>query len=85
MAYTIVFSSEAAKDIKRLDRVVQKRLHKKFVEISTVTTITKVAKKLVNFEAGEYRLRVGDYRIIFDIDGKNIFVLRVRHRKDVYR
>lgn len=85
MAYTIFFTKEARKDIERLDTVVKKRLHKKFLEIANSKDISRTAKKLVSFEAGEYRIRVGDYRVIFDIEDNDLIVLRVRHRKDVYR
>ncbi|HHB91097.1 MAG TPA: hypothetical protein ENK60_07280 [Anaerolineae bacterium] len=33
----------------------------------------------------EYRLRVGDYRILFEVEEDQIVIYRVRHRKDVYR
>lgn len=85
MAYQLSFSSEAVKDIQKLDTVVKKRLQKKFVEIAQNSDIKKIAKQLVNFDAGQYRIRIGDYRIIFDMSGTTIFVLHVRHRRDVYR
>ena len=34
---------------------------------------------------GSYRFRVGDYRIIFDIEEKDIIVLRVGHRRELYK
>ncbi len=85
MAYQLSFSSEAVKDIQKLDTVIKKRLKKKFTEITEKDDIKKIAKQLVNFDAGQYRLRIGDYRIIFDLTGTTIFVLRVRHRREVYK
>ncbi|MBI4828428.1 MAG: type II toxin-antitoxin system RelE/ParE family toxin [Nitrospinae bacterium] len=41
-------------------------------------------KKLTN-HSPEYRLRVGDYRVLFDVDGDKIAVYRVKHRKNAYR
>lgn len=43
-------------------------------------------KKLVGSEH-TYRIRVGDYRIVYDIQGAKLVVsvIRVRHRRDVYR
>ena len=43
-------------------------------------------KKLVGSEH-TYRIRVGDYRIVYDIQNANltVFVIRIRHRRDVYR
>jgi mRNA interferase RelE/StbE len=41
-------------------------------------------KRLTNFTP-EYRLRVGDYRVLFEVENKNIVVYRVRHRREAYR
>lgn len=42
-------------------------------------------KRLTNFTP-EYRLRVGDYRALFEIEQPNrVVVYRIRHRRDVYR
>lgn len=45
----------------------------------------KFAENLTNSELGEYRFRVGDYRIIFDVEGKNLIVLSIGHRKEIYK
>jgi len=42
-------------------------------------------RKLTEPRIGTYRLRVGEYRVIFDIDGENIVVLRIGHRRHIYR
>ena len=40
-------------------------------------------KRLTNFDC-DYRLRCGDYRVLFDVEGGTILVHRVRHRKEAY-
>ena len=40
-------------------------------------------KKLNNFEP-EYRLRVGDYRVLFEIEDNNLIIYRIKHRKNAY-
>ncbi len=85
MSYKILFTKEAMKDVEKIDKTVKIQLHKKLVYFSSLADIKVVAKKLHNHEAGEYRLRVGNFRIIFDLDKHNIVILRVQHRKDVYR
>lgn len=85
MAYRILFTAEAKKDIECLDAAVRKRLHKKLLQIADLDDIQPLIKRLINDTAGQYRLRVGDYRSIFDLDRKTLYLLRVRHRKDVYR
>ena len=41
-------------------------------------------KALTNAEAG-YRLRSGEYRVLFDCDGKTVVVRRIKNRRDAYR
>jgi mRNA interferase RelE/StbE len=41
-------------------------------------------KRLTNFTP-EYRLRVGNYRILFEVEGSTVVIYRVRHRKDAYK
>ena len=40
-------------------------------------------KELANFTP-EYRLRVGNYRVLFEIEGTTVVIYRVLHRKDAY-
>lgn len=85
MAYRILITEEAKKDIDVLPKVVKGQLRKKLTYFKELPDIKVVAKKLVHHEIGEYRLRVGVYRILFDLDKHTIVILRVIHRKDVYR
>jgi mRNA interferase RelE/StbE len=41
-------------------------------------------KKLTNYTP-EYRLRVGDYRVLFEVDGGKVIIYRIVHRKDAYQ
>ncbi|TKB66802.1 MAG: hypothetical protein E8D52_14020 [Nitrospira sp.] len=36
-------------------------------------------------ELGSYRLRIGDCRVVFDLQGQEIVVLRVDHRQEIYK
>jgi len=47
--------------------------------------ITRRARRLTNTDLGQFRLRVGDWRIVFDIDGSFVVVLRIGHRREIYR
>lgn len=86
MAYKILIAKEAKNDILKLDAPIQKQLHKKLLYIASLQKVSTVAKKLTNFDTGEYRLRMGNYRVIFDLEPASVIViLRVQHRKDVYR
>jgi len=74
---------KAKRDFERLDRVIQKRVIKKleFLRENPVG----LSKRLVDFDQGEYCYRIGDFRVCFDVDGKTIVILRIRHRREVYK
>lgn len=83
MPYKILYTQTAFSDIKKLDIIVKKRLKKK-IETYSQNPVTH-AKKMIHFSIGSYRWRVGDYRIIFDIEENNIIILRIRHRIESYK
>jgi len=56
-----------------------------FVKIEGLTEdLAGDVKRLTNFTP-EYRLRVGDYRVLFEVDGDKLIMYRILHRKDAYR
>lgn len=83
MAHQLIYTKSASKDIQKLD-VVAKRKIKKKIEGYTQKPLF-YAKKLNNSALGDYRWRIGNYRVVFDLDGKKIVILRVGHRKEIYR
>ncbi len=82
MTYQVIFSDLALKQLNKLDREIGQRI------ISTLVRIRirpdAYVKKLVGDEG--YRLRVGNYRVILDIDREKlmILVLIIGQRKNVY-
>jgi mRNA interferase RelE/StbE len=82
MPHILTYTSKAVKDIEKLDVVTKKRLGKALLIMAE--NPLAAAKKLTNPALGTYRHRVGDFRIIFDIDKEVIVVLRVGHRRDIY-
>jgi len=83
MTFSLVYTRSSVRDIKKLDRVVKKKVKKKIETFSK--SPKKHAKTLIDSRIGNYRWRVGNYRVIFDIEGKDIVILRIRHRRDVYK
>ncbi len=81
--YSIEFSQTAQKQLYRLEKDIQVRI------ISTLERVRirphPKVKKLVG--SPYFRLRVGDYRLILDIQENKliIFVTEVGHRKDIYK
>lgn len=83
MKFELVYTKRAVKDIQRLDERTKQRL-KSALEFFADSPL-KYSEKLINSEIGSYRFRVGDYRVIFDMYKNKIVVLRVGHRKEIYR
>jgi mRNA interferase RelE/StbE len=83
MTYRLVYTKSAFSDIRRLDPVARRKIQKKIEAFSQKPLF--FGKKLVKSKIGGYRWRVGNYRIVFDLDGEKIVVLRVGHRREVYR
>ena len=83
MAYNIFFSLKAAKEFQKLDKEIQKRILKKLKEYALSENLSE-AKRLTNPKLGTYRYRIGEWRVIFDIENKELQVLKVGHRKEIY-
>ncbi|MUG91205.1 type II toxin-antitoxin system RelE/ParE family toxin [Scytonema sp. UIC 10036] len=85
MTYQIDFSRKATKQLNKLPSDIKERIEAKILELADNPRPNGVIK-LKNRENG-YRLRVGDYRILYDIyDGVLVItVVKVGHRKEVYR
>ncbi|MFN4212524.1 MAG: type II toxin-antitoxin system RelE family toxin [Microgenomates group bacterium] len=83
MTYQLIFTKNARDDIEKLDRLAKKRLGKKLLQFQKNPLL--YARRLTSSIIGEYRFRVGDYRVVFDIKGKKIVILRIVHRREIYR
>lgn len=83
--YRIVFKPMASKDIQKIDIVSQKRIIKKLKFFMHQGKPLDYAVKLVGEGEAHYRWRVGTYRVVFDVDKDAIVILRVQHRREIYR
>jgi len=81
--YDIILTNRAVTDIYKLDPSIKRRIGKKLRQYAADPYY--YATKLNREELGSFRFRVGDYRIIFDVDGNNIIILRVGHRSEIYK
>lgn len=89
MPASLRFTAHALKDLELLDKKVAARIIDKLDWFVIQPDPFFYAKKLAHSDFGTYRFRVGDYRILFDIEEKTgnlviLLVLRVKHRKEVY-
>ena len=79
----VVFTERAVKDFKKLSIDQQERIGLKLLEYSNDPFT--FAKKLSDPALGTFRFRIGKHRIIFDYIDDEIIILRVGHRKDIYK
>ena len=83
MTYNLLYTGKAERDIKKLDPPIKRQIGKAILRLKT--NPFEHSEKLTDPKIGTYRFRIGDYRVIFDIDENNIVILRVGHRKEIYR
>jgi len=81
--YALIYTQRAERDIAGLDSKIKERIGKTLLRYKEEPL--RYAEKLSDSILGTYRFRIGDYRVIFDIEGDEIVVLRVGHRREIYR
>ena len=74
---------EAADAYARLPRAIQPRVDQIVLRLADWPQVSG-AKPLVGPLAGNFRIRTGDYRIVFRVVGKKVIVWKIGDRKDVY-
>ena len=83
MNYTVELKPKAIKDLRHLQKQDASRLTDALERLQT--DLTGDVKKLTNFTP-EYRLRIGQFRVLFEIENETrIIVYRVVHRREAYR
>lgn len=83
MPWRLLYTERAQRDIHQLEPAMKRRLARAMIRLSDDPA--HGTRKLTDPALGGYRLRVGDWRVIFDIEGNDIIVLRVGHRREIYR
>lgn len=80
--YEIEIKPNAEKDLRAIDKKDAVRILEKLLSLEN--GLSGDIKKLTNFSP-EYRLRIGNYRALFEIDGNSIIIYRVLHRQESYK
>lgn len=80
--YELVIARRFLKDMKRLAREDQVRVRKAIINIQTEPYR---GRKVIAAETGQYRWRVGNLRVRYDIEGRQVHILRVIKREEAYR
>lgn len=82
----VIFTKKAEKQVYKLDRSIQNQIKKFILELSKLENPRLKGKALTGSLSGLWRYRVGDYRILCEIqdDKLIIVVVGLGHRRDVY-
>jgi mRNA interferase RelE/StbE len=80
--FQLVISNRFRRDLRRLDAQTHRRV---LAVLDQLQANPSQGSRLTNVPIGQWRIRVGDYRIRYDIEGNRILLYRVRHRRDIYR
>ena len=83
--YKLIFSPQAEKELKKLPADVQLQIIHKLRHFLSASNPLDFASHLKDTDLGNYRFRIGDYRVIFDVEEDTIVILTLGHRKEIYR
>ncbi len=83
--YKVTFARSARNDLERLSHEIADRILEKVTNLEKEPRPSSALK--LKGDSGLWRLRVGDYRVIFEVDDSNkiVDIASVRHRREVYR
>ena len=82
MKFFIVWDEKAFQELEKLESLVSRRILKKVRQLEE-DPFSKDVKRLKGLDG--FRLRVGDYRVLFAVEGEQIQILKVGHRKSIYK
>ncbi|OGG08857.1 hypothetical protein A2154_02175 [Candidatus Gottesmanbacteria bacterium RBG_16_43_7] len=83
--YKYEFTPGVDKELRKLPLKIQKLIIVKLDYFASSGHPLIYAQHLINYEMGQYRFRIGDYRVIFDLKDETIVVLSVGHRRNIYK
>ena len=80
----IEWTEGAVEDLRKLDRQVVRRILRKLDWFSK-NFERSVPEPLAGEFKGTYKLRVGDWRVIYTIEGDNVVIQSIAHRREIYK
>jgi len=81
----INYTKSAIADLISLPKEVQRRIAQKMRFYAEAQNPVRFVEHLTDFKDAEFRFRIGEYRILFDVINNSIFILKIKNRKDSYR
>ena len=79
----VLIDAKALKDLKKMPKARAAHVLEKIETLESFPEVPNI-KRLTHFEP-PFRMRVGEYRVLFDVEDDMLTVYRVKHRKESYR
>ena len=83
MNYKIAFKKSVSRDLKRIDKSQAKKILDRIE--TELPEVAPSCPELKGKFSGLRKVRIGDYRVIFSIINDTVLIMRIGHRKEVYR
>ncbi|MBS4029702.1 MAG: type II toxin-antitoxin system RelE/ParE family toxin [Ignavibacteriales bacterium] len=81
----VIFAPGALKSLEKLDTATQKRIVAKLEFYFAQKNPLQYAEKMKDSKYGDWRFRIGDYRVLFDIEKDTANILKLGDRKEIYK
>ena len=83
--FKIIYAKSTVKDLKKISPKNLPVIKEEICKLENFPDISQI-KQLKNHPLADYRLRIGNYRVLFDInwEKKELYILKIGHRKEIY-
>ena len=83
--FKLIYAKSIKKDLKNIDTKTKIKLKKEIEKLQYFPNLSQI-KRLKSYPLADFRLKVGNYRVLFDIDNEKneIHILKISHRKNLY-
>lgn len=80
----IYWTEDAIKDLERLDKPVEQRVLKKISWLSN--NFERITPEPLSGEfKGTFKLRIGDWRVVYTVEGQTLVIQFIAHRREIYK
>ncbi len=83
--FNLIYAKSVSKDLRKITKASLPQIKVSVEELKNFPNISNI-KNLKNHPLANYRLRVGNYRILFDVnwETEDIYILKIGHRRNIY-
>ena len=83
--FKLVYAKSIKKDLKNIDTKTKIKLKQEIEKLQYFPNLSQI-KRLKSYPLADFRLKVGNYRVLFDVDNEKneIHILKISHRKNLY-